>query len=50
MHENAALDDLATEVVQGRSDPYAAADLLLEIGIIKQQPDLKALADTQFIQ
>ena len=27
-----------------------AADLLLEIGIIKQIPDLKALADTSFIQ
>ncbi|HEX6703170.1 MAG TPA: ABC transporter substrate-binding protein [Albitalea sp.] len=27
-----------------------AADLLLEIGIIKQVPDLKALADTRFIQ
>ncbi len=27
-----------------------SADLLLEIGIIKQIPDLKALADTQFIQ
>ena len=27
-----------------------AADLLLEIGIIKQIPDLKALADTQFIK
>ncbi len=30
VHENAALDELASEVVQGRSDPYAAADLLLE--------------------
>jgi LAO/AO transport system kinase len=30
VHENAALDDLAAEVVSGRSDPYAAADLLLE--------------------
>ncbi|KQT93943.1 transporter [Marmoricola sp. Leaf446] len=30
VHENAALDDLAEEVVHGRSDPYAAADLLLE--------------------
>ena len=27
-----------------------AADLLLEIGIIKQVPDLKALADTSFIK
>ena len=27
-----------------------AADLLLEVGIIKQIPDLKALADTQFIK
>lgn len=27
-----------------------AADLLLEIGIIKQKPDMKALADTRFIQ
>jgi NitT/TauT family transport system substrate-binding protein len=27
-----------------------AADLLLEVGIIKQVPDLKALADTRFIQ
>ena len=30
VHENAALDELAGEVVAGRSDPYAAADLLLE--------------------
>lgn len=28
--ENAALDELAAEVVAGASDPYAAADLLLE--------------------
>jgi len=27
-----------------------AADLLLEIGIIKQKPDIKAIVDTQFIQ
>ena len=27
-----------------------AADLLLEIGIIKQKPDMAALADTRFIQ
>ncbi|MCA0401347.1 MAG: ABC transporter substrate-binding protein [Proteobacteria bacterium] len=27
-----------------------AADLLLELGIIKQKPDMKALADTRFIQ
>ena len=27
-----------------------AADLLLEIGIIKQIPDLKSLADTSFIK
>jgi NitT/TauT family transport system substrate-binding protein len=27
-----------------------AADLLLEIGIIKQKPDMNALADTRFIQ
>ena len=27
-----------------------AADLLLEVGIIKQVPDLKSLADTQFIK
>ena len=27
-----------------------AADLLLEIGIIKQQPDIKSLADTRFLQ
>ncbi|MGL4637986.1 MAG: ABC transporter substrate-binding protein [Beijerinckiaceae bacterium] len=27
-----------------------AADLLLELGIIKQKPDLSALADTRFIQ
>lgn len=27
-----------------------AADLLLEIGIIKQKPDMKTLADTRFIQ
>ena len=30
VHEVAALDDLAEEVVHGRSDPYAAADQLLE--------------------
>ena len=30
VHENAALDELADEVVEGNSDPYAAADLLLE--------------------
>lgn len=30
VHENAALDDLAEEVVAGRTDPYAAADRLLE--------------------
>jgi LAO/AO transport system kinase len=30
VHENAALDQLAAEVVAGDSDPYAAADLLLE--------------------
>ena len=30
VHENAALDELAAEVVAGQSDPYAAADLLLE--------------------
>ena len=30
VHENAALDELAGEVVAGDSDPYAAADLLLE--------------------
>lgn len=29
VHENAALDELAAEVVTGRTDPYAAADLLL---------------------
>jgi NitT/TauT family transport system substrate-binding protein len=27
-----------------------AADLLLEIGIVKQKPDMEALADTRFIQ
>jgi NitT/TauT family transport system substrate-binding protein len=27
-----------------------AADLLLEVGIIKQKPDLKAIVDTRFIQ
>ena len=27
-----------------------AADLLLEIGIIKQKPDIDALVDTRFIQ
>ena len=27
-----------------------AADLLLEIGVIKQKPDMNALADTSFIQ
>ena len=30
VHENAALDELAAAVVAGKSDPYAAADLLLE--------------------
>jgi LAO/AO transport system kinase len=30
VHENAALDELAAEVVAGDSNPYAAADLLLE--------------------
>jgi len=30
VHENAALDELAAQVVAGESDPYAAADLLLE--------------------
>jgi LAO/AO transport system kinase len=30
VHENAALDELAASVVAGESDPYAAADLLLE--------------------
>ncbi len=30
VHENAALDELAAEVVAGESNPYAAADLLLE--------------------
>jgi LAO/AO transport system kinase len=30
VHENAALDELAADVVAGQSDPYAAADLLLE--------------------
>ena len=30
VHENAALDELAAEVVAGVSDPYAAADVLLE--------------------
>ncbi|MCW2849489.1 MAG: meaB [Marmoricola sp.] len=30
VHENAALDELAAEVIAGQSDPYAAADLLLE--------------------
>ena len=30
VHENAALDELASQVVAGESDPYAAADLLLE--------------------
>ena len=30
VHDAAALDDLAVEVVQGRSDPYTAADRLLE--------------------
>jgi LAO/AO transport system kinase len=29
VHENAALDELAADVVAGDSDPYAAADLLL---------------------
>jgi NitT/TauT family transport system substrate-binding protein len=27
-----------------------AADLLLEVGIIKQLPDMKALADTSFLK
>ena len=31
-------------------DPKEAADLLLEIGVIKQIPDLSKLADTRFIQ
>jgi GTPase len=30
VHENAALDELAAEVIAGTSNPYAAADLLLE--------------------
>ena len=30
VHENAALDELAAEVIAGESDPYAAADLLLD--------------------
>ncbi|MBV9830149.1 MAG: hypothetical protein JOZ82_01020, partial [Marmoricola sp.] len=30
VHENAALDELASQVVAGESDPYAAADLLLD--------------------
>jgi LAO/AO transport system kinase len=30
VHENAALDELAADVIAGRSDPYAAADLLLD--------------------
>jgi LAO/AO transport system kinase len=30
VHENAVLDELAAEVIKGDSDPYAAADLLLE--------------------
>ena len=30
VHENAELDELAAEVVAGETDPYAAADLLLE--------------------
>ena len=30
VHENAALDELAAEVVAGDSNPYAAADVLLE--------------------
>ena len=30
VHENTALDELAAQVVAGDSDPYAAADLLLE--------------------
>ena len=30
VHENAALDELASQVVAGKSDPYAAADLVLE--------------------
>ncbi|MFL5226082.1 MAG: ABC transporter permease, partial [Microvirga sp.] len=27
-----------------------AADLLLEVGIIKQKPDIKTIIDTRFIQ
>jgi NitT/TauT family transport system substrate-binding protein len=27
-----------------------AADLLLEVGIIKQKPDIKSIVDTRFIQ
>jgi LAO/AO transport system kinase len=30
VHENVALDELAAEVIAGQSDPYAAADLLLD--------------------
>jgi LAO/AO transport system kinase len=30
VHENAALDQLASQVVAGESDPYVAADLLLD--------------------
>jgi LAO/AO transport system kinase len=30
VHENTALDELASEVVAGDTDPYSAADLLLE--------------------
>ena len=35
---------------RARAVQQEAADLLLEIGIIKQVPDLKSLADTSFIQ
>ena len=36
----------------GEIEPFSneAADLLLEVGIIKQKPDIKAIVDTRFIQ
>jgi NitT/TauT family transport system substrate-binding protein len=37
---------------QGEFEQFSneAADLLLEVGVIKQKPDLKAIVDTRFIQ
>ena len=40
----------AVEPLAPGQDRKEAAALLLEIGVIKQIPDLSKLADTQFIQ